>query len=243
MATEKSRFEIFGSAVKDVVSALRDSVLFLLFLLLLFSPTTIKERLAAAGFTKGSIGGFEWEAQIKSAAEQTKTVGQAVEQASDNYGKLIERLNALEKQASDATVKDTLKNIGNEAEASRAELTVADRALKRSLAEQQQIVAQISPSAVADSGWIFLGRATEDKTAWSPGSPQTVAPTTARPSAGTRLTMKDDAYLRGDGPSSARSSAPILGVAKVGQTVEVLDIDFSHAKAGGWFVWAKVRRI
>jgi seryl-tRNA synthetase len=242
MGTEKGTLEAFGTVLKDVVSALRDSVLFLLFLLLLFAPSTIKERLNAAGFTKGSIGGFEWEAQIKSAAAETKTVGQTVDQASDNYDKLIERLSALEKQVTDPAVKATVKDLGDVAEVSRTDLKTADRALKRSLATQQQIVAQISPSSVADVGWIFLGKVTQDTSAWVGGRPQTVGSTSARPAPGTILTVRDDAYLRADGPSAARASAAILGVVKVGDTVEVIDIDYSHAKGGGWFVWAKVRR-
>ena len=242
MATEKGKFETFGTVMKDVVSALRDSVLFILFLLLIFAPITIKERLMSAGFTKGSVGGFEWEAQIKSAAEQTKTVGQTVGQANENYSKLIERLSELEKKVTDPTVKAEVKNIGEVAETSRVELTTADRALKRSLATQQQVVAEIASSAVANSGWMFLGRVNEDKTAWSGGSPQTVSPTPAPLSQGAKLTVRDDAYLRADGPSNARSSAAILGVTKVGETVQVVEVDYSHAKGGGWFVWAKVRR-
>jgi seryl-tRNA synthetase len=225
-----------------VVSALRDSVLFLLFLLLLFAPGTIKTRLADAGFTKASIAGFEWESQIKSAAAETRTIGQTVEQAGDNYDKLIERLNTLERQVTDSTVRATVKDIGEVAEASRTDLSTADRALKRSLATQQEIVAQISPSSVAESGWIFLGKVTEDKSAWASGRPQTVGSATARLSPGTPLTVRDDVYLRADAPSAARASAAILGVAKVGDTVEVVETDYSHARGGGWFVWAKVRR-
>jgi hypothetical protein len=242
VATEKGRVETFGAVLKDVVSALRDSILLILFLLLLFAPTTIKDRLISAGFTKGSIGGFEWEAQIKSAAEQTKAVGQTVGEATENYSNLIERLSELEEKITDPVAKAAVKNIGKVAETSRAELTTADRALKRSLATQQQVVAKIDTSAIADSGWMFLGRVNEDKTAWSVGSPQTVSPTTVPLSQGAKLTVLDDAYLRADGPSNARSSAAILGVAKVGETLQVVEVDHSHAKRGGWFVWAKVRR-
>ena len=241
MATEKSKLETYGAVTKDVVSALRDSVLFFLFLLLLITPTTIQKRLVSAGFTKGSIGGFEWEAQIKSAAEETKTVGQTVGQANENYSKLIERLSELEKKVTDRTVRAELKSIGDVAETSRAELMTADRALKRSLATQQQVVAQIASSVVPDSGWMFLGKVTEDKSAWSVGSPQTVNSTSVLLPPGSTLTVRDNAYLRADGPSSARSSAAILGVVKVGETVKVDELDYSHAKGGGWFVWAKVR--
>lgn len=242
MATEKSRFETFGSALKDVVSALRDSVLFLLFLLLLFSPETVKSRLYDAGFTKGSIGGFDWEAQIKSDAEQTKTVGQTVDRANENYGKLIERLSELEMRVTDPTVRATVKNIADVAETSRTDLAGANSAIRRSLAVQQQIVAKISPAKVAESGWILLGKVTEDKSAWSSGSPQTIGPTTPRPIPGTKLTIRDDVYIRATGPSNTRASAPILGAVKAGDTVEVTDIDYSHAKPWGWFVWAKVKR-
>lgn len=242
MVTEKGRLEIFGTVVRDVVSALRDSVLFILFLLLLFAPTTIKDRLVTAGFTKGSIGGFEWGAQIQSAAEETKAVGQTVDQATENYGKLIERLSELEKKVTDPTVKAEVKNIGEVAETSRAELTTADRALKRSLATQQQVVAEIGSSVVTESGWMFLGKINEDKTAWSAGSPQTVRPAPVPLVQGVKLTVRDNAYLHADGTSNARSSSAILGVANVGETFTVDAVDYSHAKGGGWFVWAKVRR-
>ena len=193
MATEKAKLETFVAVMKDVVSALRDSVLLFLFLLLLFAPTTINDRLVSAGFTKGSIGGFEWAAQMKSAAEETKTIGQTVGQATENYSKLIDRLSELEKKVTDPTLKAEVKNIGGVAETSRVELTTADRALKRSLAIQQQVVAQIGSSLVADAGWMFLGKVTEDKTAWSVGSPQTVSPTLVPLSPGLKLTVRDDA--------------------------------------------------
>jgi hypothetical protein len=61
-------------------------------------------------------------------------------------------------------------------------------------------------------------------------------------SPGAKLRVVDDTYLREDGPLNARSSAAILGVAKEGDALQVVDVDYSHAKGGGWFVWAKVRR-
>lgn len=239
---DKSWLETFGTVLKDVVSALRDSVLFLLFILLLFAPATIKERLVAAGFTKGSIGGLEWEAQARSVADQTKSVGQSVEQANENYTKLIERLGEVEKKITDPAIKSEVKSLGNVAETSRIELDVAGQTIKRSLAVQQQAIAQIAPSAVADSGWIFLGKVTENKASWVTGSPQTVNAALLPVSSGTTLTVRDDVYLHADSSPSTRSSAAILGVAKVGDSVEVIDVDYSHAKGGGWFVWAKVRR-
>ena len=236
-----SKLEAVAAVVKNVVSVLRDSVIFLLFLLLLFAPSTIKNRLIASGFTKASIAGFQWEAQLKSAAEETKAVGQTVGQAAEDYNTLIERLGDLEKRITDPSVKAEVNTLSQVAEASRVELTTADRAIKRSLAKQQQVVSEIGPSPVADSGWLFLGRVTEDKSAWS-GSPHATGPTSTPPSPGTKLTMRDAGYLRADGPSNVRSSAAILGVAKAGDTFDVVELDYSHARGGGWFVWAKVGR-
>lgn len=239
----KTRPEVFSAVLKDVVSALRDSVLFLLFVLLLFTPDTIRERMVAAGFTKGAIAGFEWAAEIKSAAEQTKTVGQAVGQATEEYTRLIERLTELEKKVTDPGVKAEVKAIGQVAESSRTELVGADRDLKRSLATQQQVVQRLAPATdEAPHGWMFLGRVTQDRQTWVGGGAQTVGGASLPLTAGQVLTVRDDAYLRADGPPNARSSAPIHGVAKVGDTVEILAIDYSSARAGGWFVWAHVKR-
>ncbi|WON73523.1 hypothetical protein [Nitrosospira sp. Is2] len=240
MVTNKGSLETSVSIGKDIVSTLRDSVLFILFLLLLFSPDMMREQLSKAGFTEGSFGGLMWRAQAETVAEQTKDIGQTVEKATENYDDLIEHLHELEKNVTDPGLKLQVKNMGEIAEASRAELTKADQTLKSSLATQQQFVAKIAPSAVVNSGWMFLGRVTENKTAWAPGSPQTVDPVPAPIEQGAKLKIRTDAYLRADGPSNSRASAPITGVAKEKQVVQVLDVDYSHAKGGGWFVWAKV---
>lgn len=230
------------SVFKDLVSTLRDGLLFILFLFLLFAPATIKDRLVAAGFTKGSVAGFEWEAQLKASTEQTKTVGEAVSKADGNYQSLIDRVAELETKVQDPSIKASLGSIGDEARVSQSALSVANQAVKRSLFAQQAIVQQVSPTTVATTGWLFLGKVGADKTTWASGSPDTVESIAPSALKAAPLRIHDDAYLRGDSGSSARSSAPILLVVKAGESVVVDDIDYSHAKDGGWFVWAKVRR-
>ena len=107
--------------------------------------------------------------------KQTKAVGQTVGQATANYSDLIERLNELEKKVTDPAAKAAVKDIGEAAETSRAQLTTVDQAVTRSLATQQQVVAWIDSSAIANSGWMFLGKVNEDKNAWSVGSQQNVS--------------------------------------------------------------------
>lgn len=243
MAEQKSKWEQFSAVLKDVIAALRDSVVFLVFLLLLVTPSTINQRLVAAGFTKGSFGGLEWQAQLKASAEQTKTVGQAVSQADDNYKGLIERLSELEKKVTDPAVKASIGGISEQAQTFQKQIVVADKAIKHSLSAQQQLVEQVSTTPVATSGWVYLGKVTEEKNKWAPGSPQTVSAFNPLLLPAALLTITDDVYLRADGPPNSRSSAPILAVLKAGQMVQAVEVDYSHAKTGGWFIWAKVQRV
>lgn len=239
---QSSYFERFTNILKNLVAALRDTILFILFLLLLFSPATVNDRLIAAGFTKGNIAGMEWEGQLKKSAEQTKTVGEAVSKADDNYQVLIDRLAELEKMAKDPALKKSLTSLGADAKESKGELVIADQAVKRSLSTQQDIAAQIAPSSISAKGWLFLGQVGEDKQAWLPGSPVTIASINATAIRGSRLIIRDDTYLRADSAAGSHANAAIVSVVKVGQGVVVDEVDYSHAKGGGWFLWAKVRR-
>jgi len=242
MPDEKTAFERWSSALKDFVSTLRDSVIFILFIMLLFAPGTVKERLLAAGFTKGNIGGLEWEGQIKQSAEQTKAVGEVVSKADENYKVLIDRLSELEKSVSDPSVKRSLTNLSADAKVSQGELVVADRAVKRSLYAQQAIVESVAPSTVSDRGWLFLGKVSESKAEWAPGSPLTIASASPSLKPGMKLTIRDDAYWRAESASGSHANAAIVSVARVGTVVNVEDVDYSHAKGGGWFVWVKAHQ-
>jgi hypothetical protein len=235
MADDKMTVERFSALLKDLIAASRDGILVVLALLLLLFPATIKERLLDAGFTKGNIGGLEWEG----IAEETRTVGQAVSQADEQYNELIDRLAELEKKVEDPDLKQSLNRLGEEAQLSRDGLIVADKTLKRSLSAQQAMVQSVAPSAVPEGGWMYLGKVNEEKTAWEAGSPATVKYVDPSITPGTQLTMRDDVYWRADAASGSRSRAPILSVARVGTVIEVEEIDWSHARGGGWFVWVK----
>ena len=243
MAEEQNRITAFGTLLKNLVAALRDAVIFLLFVLLLATPETIKQRLERAGFHEGEIAGFKWQAQLKNAAAETKSAGAQVEQASKEYETLLVRLKELESKVTTPEAKAAVREVNQAAAESQAQLESADKVLKRSLATQQDIVAQASPGSVAEAGWVYLGKISEDRSQWIEGSPKTVQAVPPKDlSRGARLAVKDDVYVRGDSGQSARSAAPIVGVAKTGETLTVTDVEYSHARGGGWFVWTKVRR-
>jgi len=49
---------------KDLLALLRDLLLFVIALLLIFSLQRVNKTLVKAGFTKANVAGFEWEAQF-----------------------------------------------------------------------------------------------------------------------------------------------------------------------------------
>jgi hypothetical protein len=242
MAEEKYSIERYTAILRDVISAVRDGVIFLVFVLLLFFPGVVNNRLTDAGFTKAKIGDFEWQSKLNASAQQTKVVGESVSRANSNYQTLIDRLAELETTAREPAVKDSLQSLGAEAKTSQSALSNADQAVKKSLSDQLAIVAQFTPTQVSTSGWLFLGKVSEDKTSWAAGSPETVMAVPTPVAAGAALTIRDDAYLRADGNSAARAAAAILTVVKAGETVIVDTVDYSHARGGGWFAWARVHR-
>lgn len=239
---DTSHLSSFSGILRDLISALRDALLFGVFVLLLFSPETVKARLIEAGFTKGTIGGMEWEAQVKEASDNTKSAGQTLTQAKAGYDELISRLATLENKVTNPVIQRELDSIGDAAVVSRAELASADQAIKRSLVAQQQLVSQTSTATTETEGWILLGQVTEDKHSWALGSPKTIHNIAPDALEGAKLTLKDDVYLRDDAATRVRAMAPLLAVVKMGEILDVTELDYTHVSSGGWNVWAKVKR-
>jgi len=109
--------------------------------------------------------------------------------------------------------------------------------------QQQNSVERQSPNAAATEGWIFLGRVDENKQRWLIANGRPIAGGEfPQLTPGQELVLTDGLYLRSEGAPGQRASSPILDVIPAGTKVEVIDIDTqSHALAGGWFVWAKVK--
>ncbi len=240
-AKASNKLQTFTALLRDLVSSLRDMVIFLLFVLLLFAPTTIKDRLVAAGFTKGSIAGFEWEAQIKSVSETTKAAGVSVSQAKENYEQLVTKLKDLEQKVSDPAMQSEIQSLGQVANQSHADLTNIDDAIKRSLVSQQKFYARVDLPPPPESGWLYLGVVNQDKSAWSIRAPEVEGKVNPLVSVGEDLHLGDNAYLRGDAEPGRFNLAPVLGVRARGELLEVTQVNYAPARIGGWVVWVKVR--
>ena len=230
--------------VKDSFTVLRDCILVILFVFLVFFPVTLNQRLADAGFTEGSVAGFKWQKQIKAAEEKTKNAAQMVSQLPEQFVKLGQNLETLGSQTSDAKLKASISELVQEVKQWEGGAKSANSDLSASLISQQQIVDQLAPGKIETSGWLYLGKVTEDKKQWIGSAPENVYPVPAEIAPGTTLKTRRNTYLHADGPAGKRKSAPVLAGIKDGQSVEVTDPpDYSHKEGGGWFVWAKVKRL
>lgn len=241
MAEESNKVQAFTASLRDLVSALRDLVFFLLFVLLLFAPSTIKDRLEAAGFTKGSVAGFEWEAQVKSVSDTTKAAGESVAKAKENYEQLASKLSELEQKVSDPQVQSEIKSLGRVATQSHTELTNIDDAIKRSLITQQEFSSKLNMPAAPNTGWLYLGVVSQDKSEWKLLAPELNGQLNPQVSVGEQIHLLDNVYLRGDAAPTRLNLAPVLGVRPRGEVLEVTEVNYAPARIGGWVVWARVR--
>lgn len=110
-----------------------------------------------------------------------------------------------------------------------------DQEFKQAILTAERVAPQVLPTA----GWVFLGRVNREKTQWDGNSSSTT--TASWPvKADDVLTVKDDVYIRAITDDKVRSAAPIASIAKVGDRLRVVELQYSPARSGGFFVWAKV---
>src|SRR5262245_65572072 len=93
---------------KDCLGVAREALLVAAFLLLLLLPERINDLLERAGFTKGSLLGFDWEKRIKVSAEQAKGAGDAISQVESRLKEFDDRLRALDTPNTEDRVKSTM---------------------------------------------------------------------------------------------------------------------------------------
>lgn len=88
-------------------------------------------------------------------------------------------------------------------------------------------------------GLIFLGRITPQAT-WAPDSPENITNLPWPIKEDDRISIGHDVSMHDDSRALNRSSTPIVGTLRFGQTVLVEEVALSRARLGGNFVWVKV---
>lgn len=234
----------YVALAKDCLAVAREALLVASFLMLLLLPERFNGLLERAGFTKGSLLGFEWEKAIKASSDQARGAGDAISQVEARLKDFVAQLEALDKKTTDPNVKSAIASISHDVQASLQETAKADRAAKSSLLTQQQLIAQVAPASATEmaAGWMYLGKTDGPDGKWLTGSPETIetVPTSAlKP--GARVRARDDVYLRADSASGQHNEGKVLSVLSRGQEVEILSVQYP-SRPWGAAAWAKVKR-
>jgi hypothetical protein len=195
---------------RETFSILRDVLLTAVFVFCLFNPGSIRTFLKESGLSKLGVFGVTVEVQ-----EEREKIHEAQQRVT---GRVVD--------ASAAAIDETPVEALNRP---------VDQEFKQAVLAAEMLAPQVLPTA----GWVFLGRVDSAKSRWEDGGSKTT--TASWPIVPNEtVTVKDDVYVRAIAQGKWHSSAPVATVAKVGDQLKVVEIEYSPAKIGGFFVWAKV---
>jgi hypothetical protein len=219
------------SVVKDFFTLAKDLFVGVLVGALLLWPSGLNSKLKDAGFTKGNLGLFTWEA-----AQTAQNVSQAKQDVQDVTG-AMENVAADPKYAKDERLRQVLDKLKK----SEANITTADSALKTTVAQQQGAVQQETSREPPSTGWVMLGRIDEEHKQWVTTNINVPVGSSYALSAGQELQIAETVYLRAESVAGQRAAGAITNVVQSGTKVKVVQLDAqSHSLSGGWFVWAQV---
>ena len=196
--------------LKELSSFLRDLLLTVIIAVCLIHPVSIKTFLKESGLSK--LGAFGVTVELQ---EEKEKIAEAQKEVTN-------KVVALAAAAPDEAPPE-------------ASNKPVDQSFKQAILTAERVAPQILPT----SGWVFLGRVDNDKTRWADGgSATTTAAWPVKPD--DILTVRDDVYVRANTDDKWHSKAPVTTVSKVGDKLRVVELQYSSAKVGGYFVWAKV---
>jgi chromosome segregation ATPase len=121
---------------KGVVSIVRDGLITLILILLIMMPATVNKSLVSAGFVKGSIAGFEWEAVRENVENNNEKLGVAtstIDSLQEQLGKTQAALSESEKSRT---------KLADQVTATMPGTAVADMAASAPAPETREIVEQ-----------------------------------------------------------------------------------------------------
>lgn len=147
---------------KDLVALLRDSLLFVIGLLLLFFPNRLNDVLVKAGFEEGSVVGFKWKAGLAKsdlALRESQSVNYTLKSQLDSMSKLL-------REAQSKITDPQFKVKVSEAEKKNAQIKAFSRSTQQSisstLSSNSALVKSAQESVNQNSSWgvVFSGDAT-----------------------------------------------------------------------------------
>lgn len=239
MAVFRERVE----TAKSVFTLLRDTSIFGLIAAIIVVPGCVKGRLEDSGIKSIDAGVIQWKAQTEQASKDTKEAANQLTQLQNENLKLqdqLKELGALASASNNTQIQAEVESIQKGAVASAQVIENANTKIVKSLAVQDKALRQADSRVVAEAGWVYLGRITQDKASWAPGAGRTTNAAWPIPAGGS-IEITDDVYVREVSATANHNEGRVKGAIKVGQTVQVMEVDTGRGwKPGGWTVWARV---
>jgi len=166
------------------------------------------------------------------AKEKSLQVANEVSSLKQEIDSLLEYLH----QNKNAVFADKIKKL-------EEKIVKTEESVKSSLSEQIKMIESTENLEKSESGWIFLGKVDYRKGKWTDNNPS-IERETPNIKTGDIIMLRDSTYLRGEPEGRWHTSGQVISVIQIGEKVKVIDeIDYSEAKDGGYFAWAKVKRI
>ena len=82
--------------IKDILSIVQQSIFIILFILLFACPSKINSVLTNAGFTKGSVMGFDWATQIQQSRDSLQLTNNQVTEVQKQLKNIVPQMKQLQ---------------------------------------------------------------------------------------------------------------------------------------------------
>jgi hypothetical protein len=219
----------------DFSVLLREIGVVALFCLLFFWPAAFKSLLNRAGIktVPTPFGDID-----------VATTGDTVATLSRGLSDSVAELQKIQGTITNPTDKTDVANLATYLGQLQKQAQDTDTSLKANLVNQQVAAGQESSSVAKPAGWLFAGHVSDDKNPqWSGEGERNVPPGhSAAFAVGDTFAVTAAAYLRDDAPSGAHFGGKVVYVVPANAQVKVVaDPQYSHAIAGGYFLWLKVQ--
>jgi hypothetical protein len=159
---------LIGSG-KDLVALLRDLLLFLIALLLLFFPSTLNNVLKNAGFVEGNVAGFKWEANLIASDSALKRSQGTIVSLQLQLDSMSSMLKEAQKKISDPEFNDKIASLEKSSAQVNLAATQTQVSVKKAISSnralvrnEQNAVNMSVPLGVVISGDATLQGATDE---------------------------------------------------------------------------------
>jgi hypothetical protein len=215
---------------KTILEVCREFIVVMAVIFVVLFPELAKAWMRHMGFDKVTtpFGEIDTAAKVQ-AAGQVQSAKREISDAAAAVNGLI----ATAPEADRARLQDVSTKLSMTASQLDAPVRVLGAAVKAAASSGD-------PVAQSREGWVYVGHVDETKGAWQ-DRPTIVQAATPTFKAGDALTITDDVFLRADSNGGQRGLAAVVGVLRTGEPAAVLDVGYTHALSGGWFLWLKVR--